>query len=279
MRNRRKRARTIISVGLCLMAACATAVAFSVLAIMAGPGSRSLFLRNAGSKEYYEDLTGRISDRLKQQLAQYGLQEDLAEGVIDGGEVYIAGMAYTKAIVNGGDAKTDSSQMKKRLKNNIKDYLMEYGLPENDRLEQEIKTLLVHAASEYEKGTAFYAARLYRQQYTKFYRAACRLLPLCVLCIAAASIVLWFLYHRKYLALRCLDDAVLGGVLAAAAFNYDTNRRLLSMQAVQEESSYSRMLEGFFAKGCRRGWILLLCGLCVWFILMLVTKELREKKI
>ncbi len=274
-----EKVRAVISAGLCLMAACAAAWMLMAAALAAGLGSNRLFLACMGDIEYYRELSESMTENMGKHLAQFGLPSELSEGILDETEVYTEGTAYVASVLEGEEASIDSSGIKKRLQKNINEYLADYDLPDKKTVNQQIKTLLLNAAEDYEKSLSFSAAERYKEQRAEFLATVRRMLPYCAACFVVCAVVLLLMYHRKYHAVRWLNDAVLGGSIAAAAFNFYVCRRLLSMEILEGTGCYGQVMRNFFSQSCKRSWIIIISGLCLWLVLLLIINKMREEKI
>lgn len=239
----------------------------------------SVFLRAMSDMDYYKELAEQLQSDLEQVVGSYHIPAQAVEGVIHADQVYLDGYENLTHAVRGKSYEADVTHVTTDLSACLEAYAKEHEI----QAEQSVKVAtasITHAMSqEYGRmlsfpfADAYYSAKQKSQQISKWiYGIAAAVVVIC-------SVLLLLLHQKRYHGMRQIDHAVLAATIASGVAGAFAAYQILHMEILSEQNAYAEMIRNYFAEALKKGIWTVIFGATLWFVLLIVTKEMREKRI
>lgn len=239
----------------------------------------SVFLGAMSNMNYYEELAEQLQNDLEQVVSAYHIPKSAVEGVIHADQVYLDGYENLTHAVKGKSYEADVTHVTTDLSACLNTYAEEHGII----AEQSVKIAtasITHAMSqEYGRMLSFPFADAYYHA-----KQTCASLSRWIYGVGGAvilvcSLLLLLLHHRRYHGMRQIDHAVLAATISGAAIGGSAAYQILHMEILSEQNAYAGMVRAYFTEALKKGVWSVIIGLAIWFVLLIVTAEMREKRI
>ena len=239
----------------------------------------SMFLRAMSDMDYYKELAQQLQSDLEQVVGSYHIPAEAVEGVIHAEQVYLDGYENLSHAVRGKSYEADVTHVTTDLGERLEAYAEEHKI----EAEQSVKTAtasIVHAMSqEYGRmlsfpfADAYHSAKLKCEQLSRWIYGGCGAV------IVICSVLLLFLHHKRYRGMRQIDHAVLAATISSGAIGAFASNQILHMEILSEQNAYADMIRNYFVEALKKGIWTVVVGAAVWFVLLIVTDEMRQKRI
>lgn len=239
----------------------------------------TVFLRAMSSRAYYEQLSEQLQGDLEQVVAAYHIPAQAVEGVIDADQVYLDGYDNLTHAIIGKNYEADITHITTDLQSCLETYATAHGIEAEEAVKLASDSITHAMSQEYGRMLSFPFANAYHTA-----KHICRQISVLIYSICGAvalicSTLLLFLHHRRYHGMREIDHALLGAVISAGAIGGLAAYELMHMQLLNEPNAYAGMIRSYFTEALQKGFWSIIVGAAIWFALMIVTHEMREKRI
>ena len=265
----------ILSLSLC--------IALTAIILMTGVNfgffRDSVFLHAMSDRSYYAELAEQLQSDLEQVVGTYHIPEQAVVNVISVDQVYLDGYESLTHAIDGKSYEADVTHVTTGLRSSLDTYAKEHEI----QAEQAVKTAsesITHAMSkEYERMLSFPFASAYYNG-----KQICARLSRFIYGIGGAlavisCVLLLLLHHRRYRGMRQIDHAVLAAAISSGVIGAFFAYEMLHMEIVTEQNAYAGMIKSYFAEALKKGVWSVIIAAAIWFVLLIVTAEMREKRI
>lgn len=239
----------------------------------------SVFLQAMSDMNYYEELAAQLQDDLEQVVATYHIPETAVRDVIRPEQVYLDGYENLTHAIRGKSYEADITHVTEDLQERLDTYAEEHDI-QTEQAVQSATQRITHAMSqEYGRMLSFpFASAYYNAKQT--YEQMCPwIYGGCTVSTLICGGLLLLLHHKKYHGMRQIDHAVLAATITGTVIGGMVANVLLHMEILNEQNAYAVMIRNYFTGALYKGIWSLITGVAVWFVLLIVTKEMREKGI
>lgn len=239
----------------------------------------NVFLSAMCDMDYYEELAEQLQNDLEQVVGAYHIPAQAVEGVIHADQVYLDGYENLTHAIRGKAYEADVTHVTTDLRARIDAYASEHEI----QAEQTVKTAtdsISHAMSqEYSHMLSFPFADAYYGA-----KQTCEKLSRWIYAIGGAvtlicSVLLLLLHQKRYHGMRQIDHAVLAATISSGVIGVFAAQRIMNMEILSENNAYAGMISNYFEEALKKGIWSVIVGAALWFVLLIVTHEMREKRI
>ena len=239
----------------------------------------SVFLQAMTDRSYYEELADQLQNDLEQVVDTYHIPKQAVADVISVDQVYLDGYENLTHAINGKNYEADVTHVTTDLRGRLDTYAEEHGI----QAEQAVKTAsesITHAMSqEYERMLSFPFADAYYSAKQKCEQLRYWIYGCFGVIALICSVLLLLLHHKRYHGMRQIDHAVLAATISSGVIDGFAAYVMLHMEILSEQNAYAGMIRAYFTDALKKGIWSMILGMAVWFVLLIVTVEMREKRI
>lgn len=178
--------------------------------------NKTILLDSMNTADYYSSIMEYTLDKVSSLAIPLGLDETIFDGVFTLEETSSEGKKLIQANLDGEDYTPDLSGMKKRLTDNINNYLYHEGLTANDEQKANIDKFVGTIADQFSANLKVPYISYYTQVRNLFVKVFWIGMPILVVLSAAAVILLIRLYQWWHKGLRFITYATLAATIMTA---------------------------------------------------------------
>ena len=278
-----KNIRTMSKKIICEMLSLSLCIALTVLILMTSVGfgffRDSVFLQAMSDMNYYEELAAQLQEDLEQVVATYHIPEAAVQDVIRPEQVYLDGYENLTHAIRGKSYEADITHVTEDLQERLDTYAKEHDI-QTEQAVQSATQRITHAMSqEYARmlsfpfASAYYSAKQTYDKMRPWIYGGCSVITL----ICGGLLLL--LHHKRYHGMRQICHSVLAATITGTVIGEMAASVLLHMEILNEQNAYAVMIRNYFTGALHKGIWSLIAGAAVWFVLLIATKEMREKGI
>ncbi|MCI7131152.1 MAG: hypothetical protein MSA09_11525 [Lachnospiraceae bacterium] len=239
----------------------------------------NVFLSAMCDMDYYEELADQLQNDLEQVVGAYHIPAKAVEGVIHADQVYLDGYENLTHAIRGKAYEADVTHVTTDLRACIDAYATEHEI----QAVQAVKTAtdsITHAMSqEYGRMLSFPFADAYYGA-----KQTCEKLSRWIYAIGGAvilicSALLLLLHQKRYRGMRQIDHAVLAATISSGVLGAFASHQIMNMEILSENNAYAGMISNYFEVALKKGIWSVIVGAAMWFVLLIITHEMREKRI
>lgn len=239
----------------------------------------SVFLGAMSDMKYYEELAEQLQSDLEQVVSAYHIPKSAVEGVIRADQVYLDGYENLTHAVQGKSYEADVTHVTENLGACLEAYAEAHGILAEQAVQTASESITHAMSQEYGRmlsfpfADAYYHAKQICEQWKLWIYGVSGAVAL------ACSVLLLLLHHRRYHGMRQIDHAALAATISGAVIGGIAAYQILHMEILSEQNAYADMVRAYFLEALKKGVWSVIIGFAVWFVLLIVTAEMREKRI
>lgn len=247
------------------------------ISVQVGIGSQKIFVHSVSNGDYYKLLYDKLNSNMDALLEKANLPDYVGEGVISENQVYIDGKVYINSVLKGKHPTIDTTGIDKKLRKNVEAYLSEHSIPLEslkDGIDEVVDTVVI----DYKNTLSFKFAD-YFYEYSKIYQkwGTIVLLTNVILCPIILG-VLFSIHKRKHRVIRYISYATITATAINILYTILGLQYIQNLELLQGSSSYHQMAKAYLIEGISQGYYISMAGAMVFFILLAITKLLKNTK-
>ena len=239
----------------------------------------NVFLRAMSDMNYYKELAAQLQSDLEQIVGSYHIPAEAVESVIQAEQVYLDGYENLTHAVQGKSYEADVTHITTDLDTCLDNYAKEHEIQAEHSVQTATASITHAMSQEYGRMLSFPFADAYYSAKQKCHQMGKWIYGSCGLVIVVCSILLLLLHHKRYRGMRQIDHAVLAATIANGVIGGFASVQILHMEILSEQNAYASMIRNYFSAALQKGIWTVIVGVTVWFVLLIVTSEMKQKRI
>lgn len=208
----KKRIRNVVSYVFSLFLALIFFLLFASIALRFGLFNDKATLARINESGYYNNVQEELYKNIKTITDEAKLPESVMSDVISLKRVYVNGKNYISNVLEGKEAKADTSKVEEELQKNIDEYLSKTDIKSSDleTVNPGTSQLVYQAAKEYKRMLEFPFVKYIKEYEEAFYHVIKWCIPVCVVLLVLIYIMLFRIHRYKHRIARYSAFGMLG---------------------------------------------------------------------